>query len=248
MAVAIHVDNHAASDPTTSVGEPIPTIVLPIKAPASHINTSPLPSVGIPAAAAELGDKDGWDTWHMMAQDWYAEVLKDTPGTGHLQYYLGTLSWDLKGEELRTMYHFIKSLVAKHLFDRGREAVLDLFSPSTQQTLSLPMASAPLLFLHIQGLLFTCIDLDQVKLTLTHFIKCLELDTGSPEESDWTMMAILSIRSLLEFGKATGQLHKVGGLGAQPTEKNLSLEIECDDTAEINSQNQKHWADQEDED
>jgi protein SMG6 len=76
----------------------------------------------------------------------------------------------------------------------------------------------------------------------------LELDTGSPEESDWTMMAILSIGSLLEFGKATGQLRKVGGLGAHPTEKNLSLEIERDATATINSQNRKRWADQEDED
>jgi len=144
------------------------------------------------------------------------------------------------------MYHFVKSLVAKHPFDRGREAILNLFSPSTQQTLSSPTASAPSLFLHLQGLLFTRIDLDQVKPTLARFIECLELDTGSPEESDWTMMAILSIGSLLEFGKATGQLCKVGGLGAQPTEKNLSLEIERD--AEINSQNQKLWADQKDED
>ncbi|KAF9520428.1 hypothetical protein BS47DRAFT_1357615 [Hydnum rufescens UP504] len=125
MAVAIHIANHAVSDPTTLVGEPIPTIVLPIKAPASHINTSPLPLVGIPATAAKLGDKDGWDTWHMTTWDWYVEVLKDTPGTGCLQYYLGTLSWDLKGEELCTMYRFIKSLVVEHLFDRGHKAILD---------------------------------------------------------------------------------------------------------------------------
>jgi protein SMG6 len=108
MAVAIHVANHAVSDPTTSGGEPVPATVLLIEAPASRIDSSPLPSVGIPAAAAELGDEDERDTWRATARDWYAEVLKDTPGTGRLQYYLGTLSRDLKGEELRAMYHFVK--------------------------------------------------------------------------------------------------------------------------------------------
>jgi hypothetical protein len=43
-----------------------------------------------------------------MARDWCAEVLKDTPRTGCLQFHLGTLSRDVEGKEFRDVYHFVE--------------------------------------------------------------------------------------------------------------------------------------------
>ena len=37
--------------------------------------------------------------------------LKDTLGAGWLQHHLGTLTWDIKGKELWTVYHFAKRSV-----------------------------------------------------------------------------------------------------------------------------------------
>ena len=75
------------------------------------------------------------------------------------------------------------------------------FSPQTQQALTPPTASATSIFLHIQSQLFTRIDLDQVQPNLARFIERLELDEPSGEEGEWVMMAVLTIGSLLEFGK-----------------------------------------------
>ena len=60
------------------------------------------------------------------------------------------------------------------------------------------------------------------------------------------MMGVLSIGSLLEFGKENGQVRKVGGL--VPAEKILSSGGGRDATNTTNSQHQKNWADQIDED
>jgi len=56
MAVAIHVANHAASDPPTSTSTEhhAPPAALPIEPPMPRIDNSPAPSVGVHAAAAEL--------------------------------------------------------------------------------------------------------------------------------------------------------------------------------------------------
>lgn len=74
-------------------------------------NNSPIPSVGI-RAAAEMGESDERETWRATAREWYAMGLKDTPGAGRLQHHLGTLSRDVKGEELRAVYHFTKRSVS----------------------------------------------------------------------------------------------------------------------------------------
>lgn len=81
-----------------------------------------------------------------------------------------------------------------------------------QQTLAAPTASATSLFLHIQGQLFTRIDLDQVQPNLARFIERLELDEPSGEEPEWIMMAVLAIGSLLEFGKSDSTLRRACGL------------------------------------
>lgn len=71
---------------------------------------SPIPSVGIRAAAL-MGDPDERDIWRSVAREWYALGLKDTPGAGRLQYHLGTLCRDSKGQEARGAYHFVKRFV-----------------------------------------------------------------------------------------------------------------------------------------
>ncbi len=104
------------------------------------------------------------------------------------------------------------SLIANHPFDTGREAMLEFFSPTMQQSLSSPTSSASSLYLHIVGLLFTRIDLDQVRPNLGRFIERLELDHFAVAEHEWVMMAILGIGSILEFGKADAKVRKAGGL------------------------------------
>ncbi|KAF8323175.1 hypothetical protein DL93DRAFT_2162363 [Clavulina sp. PMI_390] len=176
---------------------------------------SPIPSVGI-LAAQQMGECDEREIWRNVAREWYALGLKDTPGAGRLQYHLGALSRDVKGDELRTVYHFIKSLIAIHPFDSARERALTYLSPQLVQSLAAPSASAASLFLHIQIQLFTRIDLDQVQPNLARFIERLELDGPSGEEPEWIMMAVLAIGSLLEFGKSDAVLRRACGLSSVP--------------------------------
>ena len=90
--------------------------------------------------------------------------------------------------------------------------MLTFLSPQTQQALAAPTVFTTSLVLHIQGPLFTRIDLDQVQPDLTRFIEQLELDKPPGEESEWIMMATLAIGSLLESGKPDGMLRRRCGL------------------------------------
>ena len=119
MAVAIHEQSRAAAAAAAAAGgDPLTASKLACAtarqsaAPPdmSHVDESPAPSVGA-WAAVEMGENDERETWRATARDWYAMGLKDTPGTGRLQYHLGTLTRDIKGEELRTVYHFMKRSV-----------------------------------------------------------------------------------------------------------------------------------------
>ena len=97
MAVAIHVANHAASDPLTLTEHHAPPAALPIEPPMPCIDNSPAPSVGVRAAAAELELVCG--RTERYPWDW-----------ARLQLHISapTLSRDCEGEELRAVYHFIK--------------------------------------------------------------------------------------------------------------------------------------------
>lgn len=108
MAVAIH---EAASSASLNSLGPSNLDQLVVSTPEARIDDSPAPSVGI-RAAAEMGDNDERETWRSTARDWYALGLKDTPGAGRLQHHLGTLCRDVKGDELRAVYHFSKRYVS----------------------------------------------------------------------------------------------------------------------------------------
>lgn len=76
----------------------------------ARIDDSPGPSVGV-AAARALELEPEKERWRCIARDWYAAGLADTPGTGKLHHHLGLLSRDVKDEELRAVYHFVKRYV-----------------------------------------------------------------------------------------------------------------------------------------
>ncbi|KAF8326386.1 uncharacterized protein EI90DRAFT_3127987 [Cantharellus anzutake] len=214
LLVAVHAANIPPLQPAVAAASSErdeSMVVLPIDPPVPKIDDSPIPSVGV-RAAAEWGDEDECDTWRRTAREWYAMGLKDTPGAGRLHHHIGMLGQNVKGDELRTVYHFVKSLIANHPFDTGRDAMLEFFSPSMQQNLSSPTSPATALFLHIIGLLFTRIDLDQVRPNLGRFIERLELDEFAVAEHEWITMAILGVGSIFEFGRPDAKVRKAGGL------------------------------------
>lgn len=79
-------------------------------APAARIDDSPSPSVGI-VAARLLEVEPEKERWRNIARDWYGAGLSEQPGTGKLHHHLGLLSREVEGEELRSVYHFVKRSV-----------------------------------------------------------------------------------------------------------------------------------------
>ena len=73
-------------------------------APASRIDDSPSPSIGL-AAARLLEVEPEKELWRNIARDWYAAGIA---GTGKLHHHLGLLSREVEDEELRGVYHFFK--------------------------------------------------------------------------------------------------------------------------------------------
>ncbi|KAH7930887.1 hypothetical protein BV22DRAFT_1054224 [Leucogyrophana mollusca] len=180
--------------------------------PAARIDDSPSPSVGI-AAARLLDVEPEKERWRGIAREWYAQGLVDTPGTGKLHHHLGLLSREVESEELRAVYHFIKSMTTLHPFSTSRESILPIWSSAAQARRSLPDARVTELFILLHGMLFTNIQLDDFQPTLARFLERLEIEGA--EERDWIMMAVINIGGILEYGKPSGLLKKVGGTGSR---------------------------------
>ncbi|PFH52354.1 hypothetical protein AMATHDRAFT_74154 [Amanita thiersii Skay4041] len=176
------------------------------------IDNSSSPSVGI-AAARLLEIEPEKERWRGIAREWYAAGLAEHPGTGKLHHHLGLLSREVEGEELRGVYHFVKSMTALHPFSTARESVLPIWSRPAQARRYLPDARVPELFVLLHGMLFTNIQLDDFQPVLARFIERLELD-GS-EEREWIMMAIVNIGAVLEYGKPGGVLRRAGGIASR---------------------------------
>ena len=58
-------------------------------------------------------------------------------------------------------------------------------------------AHTPELFVFLHGVLFTDIQLDNFSATLARLLECLDIE--EPEGREWTMMAAVNIRALLEY-------------------------------------------------
>ncbi|EJF65625.1 hypothetical protein DICSQDRAFT_77263 [Dichomitus squalens LYAD-421 SS1] len=181
-------------------------------AAAAHMHN--IPSVGQEAARLMELDSDK-ERWRQVAKDWFARGLAITPNSGKLQHHLGLLCRDKDGtdEELRGVYHFVKSMVAFHPFSTARESVLAMWSPAAQARRQAPDARLTELFVLLHGMLFTNIQLDDFKRVLERFQEKLEIGDGEQvEEREWIMMALINIGSLLEYGRQTAVLRRVSGI------------------------------------
>ncbi|CDO74731.1 hypothetical protein BN946_scf184686.g2 [Trametes cinnabarina] len=173
-----------------------------------------IPSVGQEAARLMELDSDK-ERWRQVAKEWFARGLAITPNSGKLQHHLGLLCRDKDGtdEELRGVYHFVKSMVAFHPFATARESVLAMWSPAAQARRQAPDARLTELFVCLHGMLFTNIQLDDFKRVLERFREKLQIGDGEQvEEREWIMMALINIGSLLEYGRSTAVLRRVAGI------------------------------------
>ncbi|KAG1756261.1 uncharacterized protein EDB91DRAFT_1091560 [Suillus paluster] len=182
--------------------------------PAARIDDSPSPSVGI-VAARMMDVEPEKQRWRSIAKEWYAQGLADTPGAGKLHHHLGLLSREVDNEELRAVYHFVKSMTTLHTFSTSRESILPIWSSSAQSRRSQPDARVSELFVLLHGMLFTNIQLDDFSPTLARFLERIEIEGA--EEREWIMMAVVNICAVLEYGRPGGVLRKIGGVGARET-------------------------------
>ncbi|RDX48390.1 hypothetical protein OH76DRAFT_671253 [Lentinus brumalis] len=181
-------------------------------AAAPHIHN--IPSVGQEAARLMELDSDK-ERWRQVAKDWFARGLAITPNSGKLQHHLGLLCRDKDGadEDLRGVYHFVKSMIALHPFTTARESILGMWSQQAQARRQVPEARLTDLFVCLHGMLFTNIQLDDFKPVLARFQEKLQIGEGEQvEEREWVMMALINIGSLLEYGRPTAVLRRVAGI------------------------------------
>ncbi|BGP25228.1 nucleotide binding protein, PINc domain protein [Rhodotorula toruloides] len=184
-----------------------------------------------PADAASIGQAalNDWDleeqeTWREIAKDWYGQGLAENPGTGRLQHHLALLS---KGDELRSLYHYCKSLTAAHPYVSARESILPLFEDEHQARRTQPDVTKAELFVHLHGMLFTKISLDDFDEYLERFVERLkeegwalnkvkddlmsmEQDANAPfGDREWFMLGIINVAALLQYGAEDGVLRKL---------------------------------------
>ncbi|KDQ59481.1 hypothetical protein JAAARDRAFT_126988 [Jaapia argillacea MUCL 33604] len=178
--------------------------------PAARIDDESAPSIGV-AAARAMDVEPEKERWRIIAREWYATALGEKPGEGKLHHHLGLLSREVEGEDLRSIYHFVKGMTTLHPFQTARESVLSIWSPTAQARRSQPDARVQDLFVFLHGMLFTNIQLDDFPKTVDRFLERLDLDGA--EERDWIMMAVVNIGSILEYGRPSGMLRKTGALG-----------------------------------
>jgi protein SMG6 len=104
-------------------------------------------------------------------------------------------------------------MIAIRPFETARESVLPLWSQASQARRSAPDARAPELFVLLHGMLFTNIQLDDFAPILARLLERLGIE--EPEGREWTMMAVINIGALLEYGRPQGVLRRTGVLGPQ---------------------------------
>lgn len=154
---------------------------------------------------AALGDWE-WtekETWRQTAKDWYAMGITETPNIGRLHHHLGVLS---RGEDdLRALYHLTKSLIAAKPFASARDSILTLFDQERQARRLRRDSSIEDLFLYLHGILITRVQLDDFEPVsqrlLTRLTKLVEEQgPATLQQSVWTMMAMINIAGLFQYG------------------------------------------------
>ncbi|KIP06005.1 hypothetical protein PHLGIDRAFT_73330 [Phlebiopsis gigantea 11061_1 CR5-6] len=212
-----------------------PLMVSAVDSPMPRIDDSPPPSVGeqpahhapefVPSvgiiAARMMELEPEKERWRQVSKEWYAKGLAFQPGSGKLHHHLGVLSRDREGDdkdELRAVYHFVKSMITLHPFSTSREAVLQIWAQPAQSRRQAPDATLTDLFVLLHGMIFTNIQLDDFKGVLARFEEKLLIEGALiVQERDWIMMAVINIGAMLEYGRSTAVLRRVSGVMSRDT-------------------------------
>ncbi|KAG1808411.1 uncharacterized protein BJ212DRAFT_1485043 [Suillus subaureus] len=101
------------------------------------------------------------------------------------------------------------------MFSGSWESILPIWSSTAQSRRSQADACAPELFILLHGMLFTNIRLDNFLPTLACFLERIKIKGA--EEHEWIMMAVMNIGAMFEYGRLSGVLCKIGGIGARDT-------------------------------
>ena len=77
------------------------------------------------------------------------------------------------------------------------------------------------LFVLLDGMLFTDIQLDDFSGKPARFLERLEMEGVGVEEREWVMMDIINLGAVLEYGRASPVVRRAGGFGRVKEETNL---------------------------
>ncbi len=110
-----------------------------------------------------------------------------------------------------------------HPFMTSRESVLPIWSQALQARRSLPDAKVSDLFVLLHGMLFTNIELDAFQPTMARFVERLQIEGA--EDREWISMAVINIGSILEYGKPTGVLKKLGAVGVRDAGSTAAMRV-----------------------
>ncbi|GAA5991646.1 hypothetical protein JCM11641_000208 [Rhodosporidiobolus odoratus] len=218
---------NAASNPSASSSLTPSALAAAGETSAGEKKPRPADAASIGVTALNDWDLEEQDTWREMAREWYALGVAENPGTGRLQHHLALLS---RGEELRGLYHYAKSLTAAHPYVSARESILPLFEDENQARRTQPDVSKSDLFVHLHGMLFTKISLDDFDEVLERFMERLKEEgwalgkgTNADEiaatfgqgaqgpfgDREWFMLGVINIAALLQYGAEDGVLKKL---------------------------------------
>jgi protein SMG6 len=70
-------------------------------------------------------------------------------------------------------------------------------------------------------MLFTNIQLDDFTGTLARFLERLEMEGEGIEEREWVMMGVINLGAVLEYGRASSVIRRMGGFGGVKDGTNL---------------------------
>ncbi|KDE04138.1 hypothetical protein MVLG_05429 [Microbotryum lychnidis-dioicae p1A1 Lamole] len=231
MAVAGLASRVSAAAAQSSANANGTSLTLPASPKLDSSDARPMEMASIGVPALNDWDLEEQETWRVMARDWYGQGIAEAPGTGRLHHHLALLS---KGDEMRGLYHYAKSLTATHPYVSARESILPLFEEEHQARRTQSDVSKAELFVHIHGMLFTKISLDDFDETLGRLLEkireesvvirmadgdwsALGSDASAPfGDVEWFMIGVINISALLQYGAEDGVLNKAMSKEAQP--------------------------------
>ncbi|KAK7063547.1 PINc domain-containing protein [Favolaschia claudopus] len=167
---------------------------------ATHLDHAFTLSAGAVASFEMEPEKE---LWRCIARGWYRRGTLKQPSQGKLHYRLSRLSQEAEQpEQLHTLYHFCKSLATMHPFELSPGQ--SLWSDESRQLRLPPDSPVVTLFVHLHGMLFTGVDLDNFQSTLDQFMTRLAVE--ELHECEWIMLAVVNVCAVLEYGSLTGVL------------------------------------------